>query len=96
MPAKNEQYAVLVRPLMTEKSNHMMAAGVYTFEVAPEANKPQIAQAVRDIFNVKVARVRTVTVKGSKNRRNRFGYFDEKDWKKAMITLEKGQTIDLT
>lgn len=96
MPAKNEQYGILKRPLLTEKSNHLIPNGVYTFEVALDANKSQIAQAVRDIFNVKVSKVRTVLVKGSKNKRNRYGYFDEANWKKALITLEKGQTIDIT
>lgn len=96
MPAKNEQFAILKRPLLTEKSNHMIPNGVYTFEVSLDANKNQIAQAVRDIFNVKVRKVRTVLVKGSKNKRNRFGYFDEANWKKALVTLEKGQTIEIS
>jgi len=73
-----------------------MVNGVYAFEVNLDANKLQIAQAVRDIFNVKVAGVRTVRMKGRKNRRNRFGYFNESDWKKALITLEKGESIELT
>lgn len=96
MPAKAEQYMIIKRPLLTEKSNHLIPTGVYTFEVDLHANKNQIAQAVRDIFNVKVSRVRTVLVKGCKNKRNRFGYFDESNWKKALVTLEKGQAIELT
>lgn len=95
MPALNEQYAILKRPLLTEKSSALLPDGIYTFEVALEANKLQIAQAVRDIFKVKVKKVRTVLVKGCKNKRNRYGYFDEPNWKKAMITLEEGQSIDL-
>jgi large subunit ribosomal protein L23 len=73
-----------------------MASGVYVFEVDLNANKLQIAQAVRDVFKVKVASVRTMRVKGQKNKRNRYGYFDQSDWKKALITLEKGETIELT
>lgn len=96
MPAKPGQYDVIKRPMITEKSSLQMQQGVYAFEVALDANKFQIASAVRDIFGVKVAKVRTITMKGRRNRRNRFGYFDEGNWKKALVTLEKGQTIEIT
>ena len=96
MPVKPEQYEILKRPLITEKSSEQMADGVYAFEVEPTANKLQIAQAVRDVFNVKVAKVRTIRIKGRKNRRNRYGYYNESDWKKALVTLEKGESIELT
>ncbi|MBX3459560.1 MAG: 50S ribosomal protein L23 [Planctomycetes bacterium] len=96
MAHKRELYGVLKRPLITEKSSVQMQNGTYVFEVELEANKHQIAQAVRDIFGVKVSKVRTVRMKGRKNRRNRYGYFNEKDWKKAMITLVKGETIEIT
>jgi len=96
MAASPEQFQILKRPLITEKSNDQMASGVYVFEVDLNANKLQIAQAVRDVFKVKVASVRTMRVKGQKNKRNRYGYFDQSDWKKALITLEKGETIELT
>jgi large subunit ribosomal protein L23 len=61
-----------------------------------DSNKLQIAQAVRDVFNVKVAKVRTIRMKGRKNRRNRYGYYNESDWKKALITLQEGESIELT
>lgn len=96
MPAKPEQFDVLVRPMITEKSSVQMEEGVYVFEVALGANKHQIAQAVRDIFDVKVKKVRTQRMKGRKNRRNRYGYFNESDWKKAMVTLEEGEGIEIT
>ena len=96
MATKTELYGVLKRPLITEKSSAQMVDGVYAFEVELGANKLQVAQAVRDIFNVKVAKVRTVRMKGRKNRRNRYGYFNESDWKKALVTLEKGESIELT
>lgn len=96
MPAKPGQYEVIKRPLITEKSSKQMEMGVYAFEVAVDANKFQIASAVRDIFGVKVAKVRTINMKGRKNRRNRYGYFDESSWKKALVTLEKGQSIEIT
>ncbi|MBZ0137831.1 MAG: 50S ribosomal protein L23 [Planctomycetes bacterium] len=96
MATKPELYGILKRPLITEKSSVQMVDGVYAFEVELNANKLQIAQAVRDIFKVKVAGVRTIRMKGRKNRRNRYGYFNESDWKKALITLEKGESIELT
>jgi large subunit ribosomal protein L23 len=96
MATKPELYSILKRPLITEKSSKQMEGGVYAFEVELNANKHQIAQAVRDVFKVKVSKVRTVRMKGRKNRRNRFGYFDQSDWKKALITLEKGESIELT
>lgn len=96
MATKTELYGVLKRPLITEKSSVQMQNGVYVFEVELGANKLQVAQAVRDIFKVKVAKVRTVRMKGRKNRRNRFGYYNESDWKKALVTLEKGESIELT
>ena len=96
MSVQPEQFQILKRPLITEKSSVQMTNGVYVFEVDLNANKSQIAQAVRDVFKVKVARVRTMRIKGQKNKRNRYGYFDQSDWKKALITLEKGETIELT
>jgi large subunit ribosomal protein L23 len=96
MSVQPEQFQILKRPLITEKSSVQMTNGVYAFEVDINANKLQIAQAVREVFKVKVAKVRTMRMKGQKNKRNRYGYFDEGDWKKALITLEKGETIELT
>jgi large subunit ribosomal protein L23 len=96
MSVQPEQFQILKRPLITEKSSVQMANGVYVFEVDLAANKSQIAQAVRDVFKVKVAKVRTMRIKGQKNKRNRYGYFDQSDWKKALITLEKGESIELT
>lgn len=95
MANKRDLYGVLKRPMVTEKSSVQMENGVYAFEVGLEANKYQIAQAVRDIFGVKVAKVRTMRMKGRKNRRNRFGSYNEKDWKKALVTLEKGESIEI-
>ncbi len=96
MAAKVEAYSVLKRPLVTEKSSLQMANGVYAFEVALGANKIEIAQAVRDVFGVKVKKVRTVRMRGRRDRRNRFGFFNEKDWKKALVTLDKGESIEIT
>ncbi|MCZ7606039.1 MAG: 50S ribosomal protein L23 [Planctomycetota bacterium] len=96
MPVQTQQFEVLKRPLITEKSSVQMQEGVYAFEVDLNANKLQIAQAVRDVFKVKVKAVRTIRMKGRRNRRNRYGYFNESDWKKALVTLEKGESIEIT
>jgi large subunit ribosomal protein L23 len=96
MKASPEQLRILKRPLDTEKSSGQRESGVYTFEVDLAANKHQIAQAVRDAFGVQVEKVRTIRMKGRRNRRNRYGYFDESDWKKALITLKQGEAIEIT
>ncbi len=97
MPATAEHYRVLKRPVVTEKSSVQMSDyNCYAFEVAPDANKAMIADAVRNIFGVKVKGVRTIKMKGRRNLRNRFGYFDESNWKKALITLEEGQSIEIS
>jgi large subunit ribosomal protein L23 len=96
MKASPEQLRILKRPLITEKSSGQMEQGVYAFEVDVNANKLQIAQAVRDAFGVKIEKVRTIRMKGRRNRRNRYGYFNESDWKKALITLKDGESIEIT
>ena len=70
------------------------AGNKYTFSVAPDANKIEIKRAVQDIFNVKVKDVKTIVVHGKVKR---MGVFEGKrpDWKKAVVTLEAGSSIDL-
>ncbi len=87
--------SVLKRPLLTEKAT--IAREVrreYAFEVAREANKLQIKEAVESRFEVKVENVRTMTVAG-KNRRMGAHEGKRADWKKALVTLREGQVIDL-
>ena len=77
---------VIIRPIITEHSYDMMEHNVYTFEVAKDANKIEIAKAVEEIFGVKVLKVNTVSMKGQKRRMGRNeGYTS--DWKKAIVTL---------
>jgi large subunit ribosomal protein L23 len=96
MAANAEHYAILKRPLVTEKSSNRQAdLNVYSFEVAPDANKYKIAEAVHAIFGVDVLKVRTINIKGRRNRRNRYGYFNESDWKKALVTIKEGQSIEI-
>ena len=77
---------IIIAPVVTEKSVTLMADKKYTFKVDKNANKIQIANAVEEIFDVKVAKVNTISMKGAKRRMGRFeGY--RSDWKKAIVTL---------
>ena len=85
---------VIIRPVITEHSYDMMSKNVYTFEVAKTANKIEIAQAVEEIFDVKVVKVNTLIVKPKPKRvRLQPGY--TRSWKKAMVTLKDGDSIEL-
>lgn len=85
---------VIIRPIITEHSYDMMETNTYTFEVAKSANKIEIAQAVHEIFNVEVVKVNTLNVKAKPKRlRGRIGL--TRTWKKAMVTLKEGDTIEI-
>ena len=85
---------VIIRPVITEHSYDMMAKNTFTFEVAKDANKIEIAQAVEAIFDVKVVKVNTLIVK-PKPKRVRYQLGRTRSWKKAMVTLKEGDTIEL-
>ena len=88
-------YEVLRRPLITEKNTALQAPlGKYAFEVADEANKEQIKQAVEKAFNVGVTQVNVMTVSG-KRRRMRGRFIMTPPWKKAIVTLKPGDKIEL-
>lgn len=88
-------YEVLRRPVMTERNTDLMMQGRYTFEVAPDANKIQIKEAVEKTFNVTVLAVNTLNVHGKKRRqRTRLAGFS-RSWKKAIVTLAPGQRIEI-
>lgn len=89
------RYDVIKRPLRTEKSvADGESTNAYHFEVDLRANKIQIREAIENFFDVKVDDVRTLVRKGKK-RRVRFKLGKTKDWKKAIVTLKEGSTIDL-
>jgi large subunit ribosomal protein L23 len=84
---------VLKRPLVTEKGiTKKEAESTLSFEVAADANKIQIRQAVEKLFKVKVAEVRTANFEGKLRRRGRFAGY-RSDWKKAYVRLEPGQKV---
>ena len=86
---------VLIRPLMTEKSMQQKEAlNTVAFRVRPDANKVEIRAAVESVFNVKVSAVRTASFEGKLKRMGRH-QGRRSDWKKAIVTLAPGHTIDL-
>ncbi len=87
-------YQVLRRPLITEKHITLQTYGKYAFEVAREATKPQIKQAVEKAFKVEVTAVNVMTVHG-KSRRLRMRRLPARPWKKAVVTLKAGDKIEL-
>jgi len=78
---------IIVRPIITEKSNMETAAGKYTFEVNKKATKVEIAKAVETLFSVKVLKVNTMAVKG-KSKRVGVHQGKTNDWKKAIVTID--------
>ncbi len=85
---------IILRPIITEESMQNTALKKYTFKVAKNANKIEIAKAVEELFDVKVAKVNTLSVRGKLRRQGRFeGY--TASWKKAVVTLtEDSKTIE--
>lgn len=89
-------YDVILRPLITEKSNIMSdELSQYVFEVAPTANKTQIKEAIEVIFDKKVKRVNTMVMPAKRGRRGRRTYIRSKQYKKAIVTLADGEKIEL-
>ncbi|UWQ17332.1 50S ribosomal protein L23 [Jannaschia sp. M317] len=88
-------YDVIRKPIITEKATMASEANGVVFEVSIDANKPQIKAAVEELFGVKVKAVNTTITKGKVKRfRGQLG--KRKDVKKAYVTLEEGNTIDVT
>jgi large subunit ribosomal protein L23 len=87
---------IILSPVVSEKSYALMEAGVYTFQVRTDATKPQIRNAVQEIFGVKVAKVNTLNRQGKRKRNRRtFTYGKRPDTKRALVTLAEGDSIDL-
>ena len=90
-----DAYDVIVTPVITEKSTMASEQNQVVFRVAPDATKPEIKAAVEQLFSVKVKAVNTLVRKG-KTKRFRGIKGKQSDMKKAVVTLEEGQTIDVT
>ena len=85
---------IIIRPIITEHSYDMMEKNTYTFEVAKDANKIEVRQAIEAIFDVTVVKVNTLNVK-PKTKRVRYKEGKTRSWKKAMVTLKEGDAIEL-
>ncbi len=95
MSAKPEHYDVIRKPIITEKATMASDANAVVFQVAMDSTKPQIKEAVEVLFGVKVKAVNTSITKGKvKKFRGRTGV--RNDVKKAYVTLEEGNTIDVS
>ena len=95
MSAKAEHYDVIRKPIITEKATLVGEANAFVFEVAMDANKPQIKEAVENLFDVKVKAVNTTVTKGKTKRfKGRPG--TRSDVKKAYVSLVEGNSIDVS
>ncbi len=86
-------YQVLVRPVLTEKTDLQRESNQYVFEVDRRANKHQVKQAVEKIFDVQVAAVNTMVIKPKRRRLGRRLIVTHQTWKRAVVTLAPGERI---
>jgi large subunit ribosomal protein L23 len=88
--------SILIRPVVSEKTYGLMDAGTYVFVVDPRATKIDVRNAVEQAFNVKVTNVNTLNRKGKTTRNRKTGVTGSKPGsKRAIVTLKKGDTINL-
>ena len=92
---KDQLYGVILSPVITEKATQGSQHNQVTFRVRSDATKPAIRAAVEGLFNVKVKAVNTLNVRG-KTKRFRGFLGQRSDYKKAIVSLAEGQTIDVT
>ncbi len=88
-------YDIIIRPVITERSTAALEDKKYVFEVAPDANKIQVKQAIEEIFGVKVADVNTINMRGKRKRMGAGRPGMTKSWKKAYVRLkDDSKTIE--
>jgi large subunit ribosomal protein L23 len=92
---REKMYDTILGPVITEKATRISEYNQVAFRVPLAATKPEIKAAVEGLFSVKVRAVNTLRVKG-KTKRFRGQLGQRSDWKKAMVTLAEGQSIDVT
>jgi len=88
-------YYVVKGPVITEESTLQQGGNKYAFRVDPKANKKQIREAIEEMFDVEVIQVNTMNYSGKRVFRFRGVTGKKPDWKKAVVTLAEGDTIDL-
>ena len=92
---REAMFQTILGPVITEKSTQVSEHNQVVFRVRDDASKPEIKEAVEGLFEVKVKAINTIRVKGkSKRFRGRLGH--RSDWKKAIVTLVEGHSIDVT
>lgn len=91
---KGNAYRVLMKPLVTEKAANMSSLDKYVFEVSVDANKIEVAKAIEEVYGVKPTGVNIMNFSGKKVTRGRY-VGRRKDWRKAIVTLKKGETINI-
>lgn len=85
---------IIINPIITEKSTSLQELGKYCFKVNKRANKKEVMEAVKEVFNVDPVSCTVINVKGKKKReRYKLGYTSS--WKKAIVTLKEGEKIEL-
>jgi len=89
-----EAHQIVLAPIVSEKSYHGSVTGKYTFRVHKDAHKTQIRQAVEQLFEVNVERVNVIKVQAKPKRRGAFKGV-KPSWKKAIVQLREGQTIEV-
>src|SRR6201996_8375422 len=94
-PIETRHYDVILAPHITEKSTLLSEQNAVVFKVARDASKPEIKAAIEAIFAVNVTGVNTITQKG-KTKRWKGAPYRRQDFKKAVVTLAEGQSIDVT
>ena len=90
----SEAYRTLVKPLITEKAATLNSDNKYVFMVANDANKIMVARSIESVYGVKPKQINIISVKGKKTRTGRISG-KRKDWKKAIVTLPKGKSIQI-
>jgi len=87
---------VIIEPIVSEKSYALLDRNVYTFRVHPDATKPEISDAVEQVFGVRVVKVNTMNRPGKRKRNRRsWTYGKRPDTKRALVTLAEGDSIEL-
>lgn len=85
---------IIIRPIISEKTTELMEQHKYVFQVARDANKLTVKQALKELFNVTPEKVNILNVRG-RNRRLRFKVGKRAAWKKAIVTLSAGDKIEI-
>jgi large subunit ribosomal protein L23 len=92
--SESSAYRVLLRPLLTEKGSHLGVENKYLFEIGYDTNKIEVARAVETVYGVKPTKVNIIKLAGKIVRRGK-SVGRRKNWKKAIVTLPKGKTIQI-